>query len=60
MMRCGPGESFPRREYHRAGGGSRTFKARDPARLKQVKVGDLVDIPYSEALAVAVKPIGKP
>jgi Cu/Ag efflux protein CusF len=38
-------------------GGSQTIKARDPANLKKVQVGDLVDITYSEAVAVAVKPV---
>jgi hypothetical protein len=33
-----------------------TVKARDPANLKKVGVGDLVDISYTEALAVAVRP----
>lgn len=41
------------------GGRSHTIKARDPANLKKVKVGDLVDITYSEALAIAVQPVGK-
>jgi hypothetical protein len=41
------------------GGNSRTIKARDPNNLKKVKVGDLVDITYSEALAVSVQPVGK-
>jgi hypothetical protein len=41
------------------GGKSRTIKARDPNNLKKVKVGDLVDITYSEALAIAVKPVSK-
>jgi len=36
-----------------------TFKARDPANLKKVQVGDLVDITYSEALAIAVRPVNK-
>jgi hypothetical protein len=36
-------------------GNSRTLKARDPSNLKKVKVGDLVDITYSEALAVKVQ-----
>jgi len=36
-----------------------TFKARDPANLKKVQVGDLVDISYSEALAIAVRPVNK-
>ena len=37
-------------------GNSETIKARDPANLKKVKVGDLVDITYTEAVAVAVRP----
>jgi len=41
------------------GGKSRTIKARNPANLRKVKVGDLVDITYSEALAVSVKPVSK-
>jgi Cu/Ag efflux protein CusF len=41
------------------GGQSRTIKARDPANLKKVQVGDLVDITYSEAVAVAVRPASK-
>ena len=41
------------------GGKSRTIKARDPANLRKVKVGDLVDITYSEALAISVKPVSK-
>lgn len=36
-------------------GASRTLKARDPANLRKVKVGDLVDISYSEALAIKVE-----
>jgi hypothetical protein len=37
-------------------GNSRTIKARDPKNLKKVQVGDLVDITYTEALAVRVRP----
>lgn len=37
-----------------------TVKARDPANLKKVSVGDLVDISYTEALAVAVRPTVPP
>jgi len=37
-------------------GGSQTFKARDPENLKKVKVGDLVDITYTEAVAIALRP----
>jgi hypothetical protein len=40
-------------------GTSDTIKARDPANLKKVKVGDVVDVLYSEALAVALRPAGK-
>jgi hypothetical protein len=36
------------------GGGSQTIKARDPANLKKVQVGDLVDITYTEAVAISV------
>jgi len=41
------------------GGNSQTIKARDPANLRKVQVGDLVDITYSEAVAVAVRPVAK-
>jgi hypothetical protein len=41
------------------GGDSQTIKARDPANLKKVQVGDLVEITYSEAVAVAVRPVEK-
>jgi Cu/Ag efflux protein CusF len=41
------------------GGRSETIKARDPENLKKAKVGDLVEITYSEALAISVKPVGK-
>ena len=37
-------------------GGRQTIKARDPENLKKVKVGDLVDITYTEAVAISVKP----
>ena len=37
-------------------GNSRTIKARNPANLKKVKVGDLVDITYTEAVAIKVEP----
>lgn len=33
-----------------------TVKPRDPSKLKQVSVGDVVQISYSEALAIAVRP----
>ena len=36
-------------------GRSETIKARNPANLKKVKVGDLVDISYTEAVAIKVE-----
>ena len=40
-------------------GTSDTIKAHVPSNLKKVKVGDEVDILYSEALAVALRPVGR-
>jgi Cu/Ag efflux protein CusF len=40
-------------------GGSRTIKARDPANLNKVQVGDLVDITYTEAVALDVRRVEK-
>jgi hypothetical protein len=40
-------------------GRSETIKVRDPANLKKVKVGDLVEITYTEAVAIAVRPVAK-
>jgi len=40
-------------------GNSRTIKARDPKNLQRVQVGDLVDITYTEAVAVRVRPLAK-
>ena len=40
-------------------GNSFKLKARNPENLKRVKVGNLVDITYSEALAVGVHPVAK-
>lgn len=37
-------------------GRSNTLKAHRPADLEKIRVGDLVEITYSEALAVAVRP----
>jgi len=37
-------------------GKSRTFTAHRPAELEKIRVGDLVEITYSEALAVGVRP----
>jgi len=36
-------------------GNSQTIKARNPANLKKVKVGDVVDITYTEAVAIKVE-----
>jgi len=36
-------------------GDSQTVKARNPANLKKVKVGDVVDIAYTEAVAIKVE-----
>jgi hypothetical protein len=36
-----------------------TVKVRDPSKLDVVSVGDVVDITYTEALALAVEPAGK-
>jgi len=41
------------------GGNSRAFKARNPDNLKKVKVGDLVDITYTESVAVKLEPAPK-
>jgi hypothetical protein len=35
-------------------GNSETFKIRDPKNAEGVKVGDLVDVTYTQALAVAL------
>jgi len=40
-------------------GNSQTIKARNPANLKKVKVGDLVDITYTEVVAIKVDPAPK-
>lgn len=40
-------------------GNTVVLEPRDPANLKKVKVGQLVDITYSEALAAAVRPAPK-
>jgi hypothetical protein len=40
-------------------GNAQTIKVRDPANLKKAKVGDLVDITYTEAVAIKVQPVGK-
>jgi ribosomal 50S subunit-recycling heat shock protein len=36
-------------------GNNQTIKARNPANLKKVKVGDVVDITYTEAVAIKVE-----
>jgi translation initiation factor IF-1 len=38
---------------------SRSVRVRDPADLRKVQVGDLVDITYSEAVAIAVRTVAK-
>ena len=40
-------------------GNSRAFKARNPDNLKKVKAGDLVDITYTESVAVKLEPAPK-
>ncbi len=40
-------------------GGLATVKAKDPAKLEKVKVGDLVEITYTQALAISVEPAPK-
>jgi Cu/Ag efflux protein CusF len=40
-------------------GNSRTVKALNPDNLTKVKVGDLVDITYTEAVAIQVEPAGQ-
>ena len=37
-------------------GNTRTIKARHPENLKKVKVGDLIDITYTEAVSIKVEP----
>ena len=39
-------------------GHAQTVKAANMANLRKVQVGDLVDITYTEALAIEVKPAG--
>jgi Cu/Ag efflux protein CusF len=41
-------------------GNTQVFKIRDTAKLDQVKVGDLVQLTYTEAVAVSVEPKPKP
>jgi hypothetical protein len=41
-------------------GQSRTFKTKTPADLELIRAGDLVDITYSEALALSARPVVKP
>jgi hypothetical protein len=41
-------------------GRATTIKARDPRNLERVAVGDLVEITYTEAVAVSVEKPGKP
>ena len=37
------------------GGGTRTVKVKDPAKLQGLSVGDVVDITYAEAIAIKVE-----
>ena len=37
------------------GGGTRTIKVRDPAKLQGVSVGDVVDLTYADAIAIKVE-----
>lgn len=55
-----PNTCYPSpRSIHGPQGKAHTFKARDPGNLKKVKVGDLVDLTYTQALAIAVRPATK-
>ena len=40
-------------------GNSQTIKARNPENLKKAKVGDLLDITYTETVAIKVEPASK-
>ena len=40
-------------------GRSRTIRVREPGDLRKVQVGDLVEITYSEAVAIAVRTVAK-
>ena len=40
-------------------GNSQTIKARNPENLKKAKVGDLLDITYTETVAIKVEPAPK-
>jgi hypothetical protein len=44
---------------HESEGKSHTIRVREPEDLRKVHVGDLVDITYSEAVAIAVRPTAK-
>ncbi len=41
-------------------GTSQTIKVRTPTDLERVRIGDLVEITYSEVRALAVRPVGRP
>jgi len=41
-------------------GGTETIKAKDPKNLEGLKVGDMVEITYTQALAVSLDKSGKP
>jgi ribosomal protein S17 len=40
-------------------GGTETIKAKDPKNLEGLKVGDMVEITYTQALAVSLDKSGK-
>jgi hypothetical protein len=40
-------------------GNSDTIKVKDPTKLEKLQAGDLVEITYTEALAIAVEPAAK-
>ena len=42
-----------------ADGVTKTIKIKDPQRLNGVEVGDVVDVTYTEAIAISVDPAGK-
>jgi len=51
--------SIPSVTFKGPQGNSRTIKVKDPQKLVGVKVGDVVDITYSEAMAISVSAAAK-
>lgn len=51
--------SVPSVTFKGPAGNTRTIKVRHPEKLQGVKVGDMVDITYTEALAIKVEPAAK-